>query len=92
MEAPGARWRPTAPALVLHRFGGTYGPIHFIAQVTQADGAQLDPIRLTFMTAGGLPFHFVELPVVVAAYAIAPVSQHAADYCFNDRGCGNLLP
>lgn len=61
--------------LLLHRFGGTYGPIQFIAHVGQPERGPLNPIRLTFVTAGGLPFHTVELPLVVTNQSDATVQR-----------------
>jgi hypothetical protein len=48
--------------LVVHRFGGTYGPAQFIAH------AHGDPdtdwaLSLTLVTAGGVPFRTLHLPV-----------------------------
>jgi WD40 repeat protein len=57
-------------SVVLHRFGGTYGPAQFvmligdeIAPVTEAD------IWLTLISAGGVPFHTVRLPFTVTSEA-----------------------
>lgn len=50
--------------LVLHRFGGTYGPARFVVYLlgrTVPDG-QLE-LRLTLITAGGMPFRTERLPV-----------------------------
>jgi hypothetical protein len=50
--------------VVLHRFGGTYGPARFVAEVDQQrtdfSGAAL---WLTLTTAGGVPFYTGRLPV-----------------------------
>ncbi|MBW6433554.1 caspase family protein [Actinoplanes hulinensis] len=48
--------------LVLHRFGGTYGPIRFVLHVAELR-TDPRPLRLTFLTSGGIPFRTVELPV-----------------------------
>lgn len=51
--------------LVLHRFGGTYGPVQFVVRPQrnlEANGS--DKLRLTLVTEGGLPFHPIELPVL----------------------------
>ncbi|MDG4773611.1 tetratricopeptide repeat protein [Solwaraspora sp. WMMD792] len=52
-------------SLVLHRFGGTYGPVRFVAQAERnpnADGS--DMLRLTLLTEGGLPLPLIPLPVL----------------------------
>ena len=50
--------------VILHRFGGTYGPARFVADVSTnqedlADGA----LWLTLTTAGGMPFYIGKLPL-----------------------------
>ncbi|MFD0592082.1 NACHT domain-containing protein [Catellatospora coxensis] len=55
--------------LVVHRFGGTYGPIEFVAHVGQPEFSTAEPIRLTFLTGGGLPFRDIELWMSVTAGA-----------------------
>ncbi|RKN08585.1 FxSxx-COOH system tetratricopeptide repeat protein [Streptomyces radicis] len=55
-----------APAVVLHRFGGTYGPARFVAQVDEAPGPEAEgPLLLTLVTAGGVPFRTVPLGVTI---------------------------
>jgi Flp pilus assembly protein TadD len=53
-----------AAGVVLHRFGGTYGPARFIAEVSDKPedlvGAAL---WLTLTTEGGLPFYTGKLPL-----------------------------
>ncbi|MEV4275011.1 TIR-like protein FxsC [Actinoplanes xinjiangensis] len=50
--------------VVLHRFGGTYGPTYFRAELTDASA---DPatanLWLTLTTAGGVPFYTAALPL-----------------------------
>ncbi|MFG1853297.1 tetratricopeptide repeat protein [Actinomadura geliboluensis] len=46
--------------LVVHRFGGTYGPVTFVAQALDAPG---DELRLTLITQGGVPFQTIPLNV-----------------------------
>ncbi|RBM16862.1 FxSxx-COOH system tetratricopeptide repeat protein [Streptomyces sp. PT12] len=54
------------PAVVLHRFGGTYGPARFVAQVDEAPGPEAEgPLLLTLVTAGGVPFRTVPLGVTI---------------------------
>ncbi|CCK28389.1 hypothetical protein BN159_4010 [Streptomyces davaonensis JCM 4913] len=49
--------------LVLHRFGGTYGPVRFVTYPV-GDGPGGDTaLRLTLITAGGVPFRSERLPV-----------------------------
>jgi hypothetical protein len=51
--------------LVLHRFGGTYGPVTFLARLRPgATAATMGTgLRLTLVTGGGVPFHSVDLPI-----------------------------
>ncbi|MEW2144207.1 hypothetical protein AB0869_15490 [Micromonospora vinacea] len=60
--------------LVLHRFGGTYGPVEFVVRPLRdpAPGG-FDDLRLTFLTEGGLPFRTVPL-VVRPGRADSPAS------------------
>ncbi|WP_250029285.1 maltose alpha-D-glucosyltransferase [Paractinoplanes maris] len=52
------------PGVVLHRFGGTYGPAQFIAHVSeQAQDFTGAALWLTLTTSGGVPFHTVRLPI-----------------------------
>ncbi|GAA1860589.1 tetratricopeptide repeat protein [Actinomadura bangladeshensis] len=46
--------------LVVHRFGGTYGPVSFVARALDAPG---DELRLTLLTQGGVPFQTIPLNV-----------------------------
>lgn len=46
--------------LVVHRFGGTYGPVTFVARALDAPG---DELRLTLVTQGGAPFRTIPLTV-----------------------------
>ncbi|AVH55321.1 MULTISPECIES: VMAP-C domain-containing protein [Streptomyces] len=50
--------------LVLHRFGGTYGPARFVVYLLgqAAPDGQLE-LRLSLITAGGMPFRTERLPV-----------------------------
>jgi 3',5'-cyclic AMP phosphodiesterase CpdA len=51
-------------SLVLHRFGGTYGPVRFLVRAERDPSpAGTDPLRLTFLTEGGVPFRTVHLDV-----------------------------
>jgi exoribonuclease R len=63
--------------LVLHRFGGTYGPARFVAEVASDredfTGAAL---WLTLTTAGGVPFYTGRLPLDGSA---APRPEAAAE-------------
>ncbi|TDE26838.1 tetratricopeptide repeat protein [Actinomadura sp. 6K520] len=65
--------------LVVHRFGGTYGPVTFVAQALDAPGEEL---CLTLVTAGGVPFRTVRLTVerpVAAAVPDEPGLDDAAE-------------
>jgi hypothetical protein len=51
--------------LVLHRFGGTYGPVRFVVHAERdprSDGS--DGLRLTLVTEGGVPFQMLSLQVL----------------------------
>jgi hypothetical protein len=50
--------------VVLHRFGGTYGPTYFRAELTDASAdLATTNLWLTLTTAGGVPFHTAALPL-----------------------------
>lgn len=50
--------------LVVHRFGGTYGPVRFVVRASQGAEASGDlELTLTLVTAGGVPFRTVPLPL-----------------------------
>ncbi|BCY08790.1 hypothetical protein [Actinoplanes sp. L3-i22] len=53
-------------SVVLHRFGGTYGPARFVVTVDDglADGTET-ALWLTLISAGGVPFHTARLAVTV---------------------------
>ncbi|WP_067461166.1 tetratricopeptide repeat protein [Actinomadura macra] len=46
--------------LVVHRFGGTYGPVTFVAHALDAPSGEL---HLTLLTEGGVPFRTIPLAV-----------------------------
>ena len=50
--------------VVLHRFGGTYGPVKFVAEMSP-DRADFSgtALWLTLTTAGGVPFYVGKLPL-----------------------------
>ena len=52
------------PGVVLHRFGGTYGPARFVAEIP-ADRTDLTDaaLWLTLTTGGGVPFYISKLPL-----------------------------
>ena len=50
-------------ALVLHRFGGSYGAAHFLLHVGDLPVGGQVGLQVTLFTAGGLPFHSVRLDV-----------------------------
>ena len=52
------------PALVLHRFGGSYGPARFLLHASELPDEAQAGLQVTLFTAGGLPFHSVRLSVV----------------------------
>ncbi|MFI5914335.1 caspase family protein [Dactylosporangium sp. NPDC051541] len=66
-------------SVVLHRFGGTYGPVRFVVRAERdlaADGS--GALRLTLVTEGGLPFSPIELPVLPAGTDTAAIdAAHA---------------
>ncbi|MFD5081687.1 tetratricopeptide repeat protein [Kitasatospora sp. NPDC058406] len=67
-------------AVVLHRFGGTYGPARFVAHAADnlpAPGTESgEPrLQLTLITAGGVPFRTVNLPITVSRETDAPPQQ-----------------
>jgi hypothetical protein len=50
--------------VVLHRFGGTYGPAWFRAELTDTSADPADArLWLTLTTAGGVPFYTAALPL-----------------------------
>ncbi|WTW93328.1 trypsin-like peptidase domain-containing protein [Streptomycetaceae bacterium NBC_01309] len=50
--------------LVVHRFGGTYGPVRFVVRASQGAEASGDlELTLTLVTAGGVPFRTIPLPL-----------------------------
>jgi predicted nucleotide-binding protein len=57
------------PTLILHRFGGTYGPVRFeLTAVSPASGSADGDVRsasiwLTYVNRWGVPIRTVELPV-----------------------------
>jgi hypothetical protein len=64
-------------SVVLHRFGGTYGPARFVVEVDGAAGEGVDTeLWLTLISAGGVPFHTAKLPVTLTRNA--PVRPTAA--------------
>jgi tetratricopeptide (TPR) repeat protein len=58
-------------SLVLHRFGGTYGPVRFRVRA-ERDPTAADPLRLTYLTEGGVPIRSIQLPVTPADTATPP--------------------
>ncbi|MEV0567776.1 hypothetical protein [Dactylosporangium sp. NPDC050588] len=70
----GTLWCSTEPLgstmLLLHRFGGTYGPVRFALHVGYNRPAT--PLVLTLLTGGGVPFHQLRLPVERAGSAAKP--------------------
>ncbi|MFE6872499.1 tetratricopeptide repeat protein [Kitasatospora sp. NPDC057692] len=71
-------------AVVLHRYGGTYGPARFVAHVAEdlrltdgvfATGAGGPGLQLTLVTAGGIPFRTVELPIGLAPDVGGPAEE-----------------
>ncbi|MGW0766413.1 hypothetical protein [Streptomyces sp. NPDC002676] len=59
--------------LVLHRFGGTYGPARFVTYAAGAPEGET-ALRLTLVTAGGVPFRSERLGVRVGAGERVPVA------------------
>jgi Lecithin:cholesterol acyltransferase/WD domain, G-beta repeat len=71
-------------SVVLHRFGGTYGPARFVVEVDGAAGEGVDTeLWLTLISTGGVPFHTAKLPVTLTrdapvrppAVGVPPVPQ-----------------
>jgi 1,4-alpha-glucan branching enzyme len=61
--APVFRSEPLGePAVVVHRFGGTYGPARFL--VTPAGAADQGIIRVTLVSAWGVPLATLETPSI----------------------------
>jgi len=56
-------------SLVLHRFGGTYGPVRFIVKAERIEAPASTALWLTLSTEGGVALPAVELPVRVDADA-----------------------
>ncbi|MEV6941035.1 tetratricopeptide repeat protein [Streptomyces sp. NPDC051172] len=57
--------------LVLHRFGGTYGSARFVVYATREGPAGLQTeLRLTLITAGGVPFRSERLAVRVGGAGV----------------------
>lgn len=51
-------------SVILHRFGGTYGPAVFVVRGrADPEPATRPYLRLTLLTAGGVPFYRADLPV-----------------------------
>lgn len=67
------------PAVVLHRFGGTYGPAEFLLTVQDAP-ATLATLNLLFVSSFGAPLGSAGLPIAVVAQSSAavPVVGHIA--------------
>lgn len=61
---PYFRYEPLAdgrePGIVLHRFGGTYGPAHYLLTATEQP-VKPGHISITFMNDWGLPITYLEL-------------------------------
>ena len=65
-------------SVVLHRFGGTYGPARFVVSVDDAAATGVrTALWLTLISAGGIPFHTAQLPVTVTREA--PIRSPAPD-------------
>ena len=52
--------------LVVHRFGGTYGPAKFVVSLARARSQAGPGLSLTLLTAGGVPFRRIALKVEIA--------------------------
>ncbi|MFE7560013.1 hypothetical protein [Kitasatospora sp. NPDC057500] len=80
---PGIEIEALGPtAVVLHRFGGTYGPARFVAHVaaeplpSASDAEAEEPgLQLTLVTAGGIPFRTINLPVGIDRNAGGPGTE-----------------
>lgn len=80
----------SAPALVLHRFGGSYGPARFLLHAGDLPDGAPAGLQVTLFTAGGLPFHSVRLAVakgevVPPAPAPAPSTRSAVAQALTPR-------
>lgn len=51
------------PAIVLHRFGGTYGPANFF--LTACDKPQIGSIQVHLANQWGVPLQSIHLPVEI---------------------------
>ena len=58
--------------IVVHRFGGTYGPARFVAHAVESSSDDARALRLTLITAGGVPFRTLSLPVGAVRSATVP--------------------
>jgi hypothetical protein len=56
--------------LIVHRFGGTYGPVRYALNV---DHRPPNSLRLTLLTAGGVPFYRRNLDVWLEDIAKKPI-------------------
>jgi hypothetical protein len=50
------------PAVVVHRYGGTYGPARFL--LTAAESVQTGTLRITFVNGWGMPLTSFETPLI----------------------------
>ncbi|HYR07882.1 MAG TPA: alpha-amylase family glycosyl hydrolase [Longimicrobium sp.] len=79
--APVFRSEPLGePAVVVHRFGGTYGPARFL--VTPAGAADQGIIRVTLVNAWGVPLATLETPSIAireGGVRAAPPARPAED-------------
>lgn len=58
--------------LVVHRFGGTYGPAKFVVSVAGPRDQRGHGLRLTLLTAGGVQFRQITLDVTITDRGQAP--------------------
>ncbi|WDZ83387.1 hypothetical protein [Micromonospora cathayae] len=67
-------------SMILHRFGGTYGPVRFVVRATATDREQTDgALWLTLVTAGGVPTTPIRLPVSLTRVPVDPLVDGGDD-------------
>ncbi|MEU8007910.1 hypothetical protein AB0B66_42705 [Catellatospora sp. NPDC049111] len=74
-------------SVVLHRFGGTYGPARFVTTVGDAALPSTETsLWLTLISAGGVPFHTVQLPILITIDA--PMHPSTMSISLRDAALG----
>ena len=72
--------------VVLHRFGGTYGPARFVLHVATTAALETEgELNLSLITAGGVPFRTIPLPVQVTLSTGNPPAANDARKIFREQ-------